>query len=354
MDCCRSVLLFLAVLGGAALPCVSSGGAATRSQRILFRSSDALYVMDASGLHKQRIADHFRVAALSPDGNLVAFSDEEGVRVISLLNGQSVTLARLKEGRVESLAWSPTETAVAYDVIGKSWDLFLAPYPPGNDPPRNLGQWYETISFSPDGKFILHPTVGSGGNGVVATLEAVNVESGKRKLLYQGNKVIWEAQYSPDGSHIAFMMTEVDPPGSDEEPDCSGPELSLWVLSVGSKTPVKIDLSGVDKTLTNVKDFEWSPDGKLLAAGIGTVDCDYPGSAGAVFVTSLDQKVQFKLSRGQLSLQARFSPDGRSIMFTDFSDYPPKLVIGDLSTRELSPVPALVSGEDRDSVIDWK
>jgi Tol biopolymer transport system component len=310
--------------------------------------------MDASGLHKQRLADHFRVAVLSPDGNLVAFADGESVRVIPLLNGQSATLARFKEGRVESLAWSPTQTAVAYDVIGKSWDLFLASYPPGNDPPRNLGQWYESISFSPDGKFILHPTVAAGGNGVIATLEAVNVENGKRELVYQANKVIWEAQYSPDGSHIAFTMTEVNPPASDDEPDCSGPELSLWVLSVGSKTPVKIDLSGVDKTLANVKDFEWSPDGKLLAAGIGTVDCDYPGSAGAVFVTSLDQKLQFKLSRSELSLQAKFSPDGKRLMFTDFGSYPPKFVIGDLSTRELTPVLGLVSGEDPDSVVDWK
>jgi Tol biopolymer transport system component len=234
--------------------------------------------------------------------------------------------------------------------------LFLADYPPRNEPPRNLGPWYETISFSPDGTFLLHPAFLAGKTTHI--LEVVHVHSGKRDLVFQAPDLrhIFDAEYSPDGSHIAFTLSQPPPPASrEEEPDCSEPELHLWVLAVNSKSLVEIDLSRVQKEWTNVKDFAWSPDGKFLAVGIGTVDCDYPGTANGVFITSLDQKVQFKLSRGQQSLGALFAPDGKQVVFTDYGDYGthPQLVIGELATRKLTPIPTTRSDEVP-TALDWK
>jgi Tol biopolymer transport system component len=116
-------------------------------------------------------------------------------------------------------------------------------------------------------------------------------------------------------------------------------------------------LSRVQPQWTNVKDFAWSPDGKRLTVGIGTNDCDYPGSANGVFVTSLDQTVQFKLSRGEQSLRAIFSPDGKKAVFTEYTAgglYSPQLMIGDLATRKLTPLANTRSARDVPTAVGWR
>ncbi len=304
--------VLVGVMGATSIS-IAQGPQPAQSGRILFATFEGgLYVTDAGGLQsKQLLKGVVWAAALSPHGDLVAYADERAVRVVSLLDGQSLTLASLRGERIGGVAWSPNQRAVAYMVGEVQGDLFLAAYPPGSQPPRNLGPWYETISFSPDGKLILHPA-NVPGKPPAQVLETVNVETGKRQVLFEAHEPIWAAHYSPDGSHIAFTMSQPPPPAPPaDEPECGGPELRLWVLAVGSKTPVEINLSRVQQQWTNVKDFAWSPDGKHLTVGIGTNDCDYPGSANGVFVTSLDQTVQFKLSRGEQSLGAIFSPDGK-------------------------------------------
>ncbi len=353
---CKLAVL-LAMVTGVALSGGAQGGQPPNPGRILFARFDALYVTEPSGAQSRLLATGVRAAALSPDGNLLAYADETAIRVLSLLSGQVATLATLQGGRIEGLTWSPTQTAVAYQVAQADGSkLFLAAYPPRGDPPRNLGPWYETLSFSPDGTLLLHPAflAGTTSHG----LEVVHVDTGKRDVVFRAPDLrhIFEAEYSPDGSHIAFTLSQPPPPASpEEEPDCSEPELHLWVLAVASKALVEIDLRRVQQAWTNVKDFAWSPDGKFLAVGIGTVDCDYPGSANGVFVTSLDQTVQFKLSRRQQSLGALFAPDGKQVVFTEYGDYGthPQLVIGELATRKLTPI-ANTRSDEVPTALDWK
>jgi Tol biopolymer transport system component len=350
-----AVLLAMAI--GVAPCSVAQARQPPKAARILYTRFDALYVTDVSESQGRLLGKGVRAAALSPDGDLVAYADEKAIRVLSLATGQSVTLASWQDGRIEGLAWSPTQTAVAYQLTQADGSkLFLAAYPPRTEPPRNLGPWYETISFSPDGKLLLHPAnlAGTTTHG----LEVVHVDTGKRDVLFAAPalRAIFEAEYSPEGSRIAFTLSQPPPPAPPEdEPDCSGPELHLWVLTVESKSLVEIDLRRVHKEWRNVKDFAWSPDGKFLAVGIGTVDCDYPGSANGVFITSVDQRVQFKLSHGQQSLGALFAPDGKQVVFTEYADdaYHPQLVIGDLATRKLTPLPTTRSREVP-TALDWK
>jgi hypothetical protein len=80
-----------------------------------------------------------------------------------------------------------------HQVRMKSWDLFLASYSPSGDAPRNLGHWYETMSFSPDGKFIVHPSFGP---EVPNLLETVNVS--RWSLLW------WQIRCVEGGRHVRF------------------------------------------------------------------------------------------------------------------------------------------------------
>ena len=321
-----------------------AGDAGTRGKRILIEEAATLLVTDPDGANRRKIVENASAAAFSPDGNLVAYADKQGVYVLSLLDGQSVSLAKVIEGQVDNLAWSPDQKHLAFYMATspKNWNLLLASYPPAGDAPRNLGPWYESISFSPNGKFIVHPSFDpSGAPGPPDILETVNVETGKRESIYRGATTIWEAKYSPDGSSIAFLMT--DPKDNLSERDSGGAVTDLWILHLDSKKAEKI--------MPGAWDFDWSPDGRFLAIGTGTEAGDYPPDDGAVFISSADGKDQFQLSKNAPSMRARFSPDSKQVIFKDF--YGSGLVVGDLATRKLIPVTGFGPGGDY-VVYDWK
>jgi Tol biopolymer transport system component len=74
-----------------------------------------------------------------------------------------------------------------------------------------------------------------------------------------------------------------------------------------------VSIASAPKDWDNVKSFNWSPDSKRLAVMLGTTDCDYPGSANGVFVTSLDLKSQSRVSPTGMALDPVFSPDGSAV-----------------------------------------
>jgi len=321
-----------------------AGDAGTRGKRVLIEDAETLLLTDPDGANRRKIAGNVSAAAFSPDGNLVAYADKQGVYVLSLLDGQSVSLAKVTEGQVDNLAWSPDQKHLAFYMATspKNWNLLLASYPPAGDAPRNLGHWYESISFSPDGKFIVHPSFDpTGAAGPPDFLETVDVETGKRESIYRGATTIWEAKYAPDGSSIAFMMT--DPKDDESENDSGGAVIDLWILHLDSKKAEKI--------MGGVYDFDWSPDGRFLAIGTGSEEGDYPPDDGAVFISSADGKNQFQLSKNAPSMRAIFSPDSKEVLFKDF--YGSGLVVGDLATRKLIPLTGFCPGGDY-VVYDWK
>lgn len=339
----RAFLLFIVTIG-LACESISAQDAKPRGNRVLIKESTTLFVMDPGGTSSRKIAENAGAAALSRDGNLVAYVADKAVHVLSLLDGQSVIVARLDDGFVETLAWSPDQRSIAYDLQGmKGWDLFLASYPPTGAAPHNLGHWYETVSFSPNGKYIVHPSFDeTGPPGPPDILETVNVETDKRETIYKGVTTIWDAKYSPDGSSIAFMMT--DPKDNDGERDSGGSVTDLWLLDLDSKKAVKI--------MPGIFDFDWSPDGRFLAIGKGSEVGDYPPDDGAVFISSVDGKDQFQISEDAPSLRAKFSPDSREVMFVDFNAS--RFVVGNISTRKLHPVAGSGAGGYEYIVCDWK
>lgn len=332
---------------------VSTDDSKTGGGRVLITKSDALYLTDPSGAERRKIAEGVGAAALSKDGNFVAYEKDAGGRavfVLSLSDGETSKLADISEGSIGHMMWSPNGKLIAYDVQVpmKTWDLFVVAYPANGEPPRDLGHWYETLDFSPNGKFIVHPSHDPVDHDI---LETVNVETGKHETIYKAATTVWEAKYAPDGRSIAFTMTKFEPPSpnqaaDDDEPDCGGPQTDLWILPLDSKKPVEI--------MERVFDFEWSPDGSWLVMETGTEDCGYPPGDAAVFISSRDGKEQFQLSKDAPSIGARFSPDSKRVMFVDYNES--QLVVGDLKTRDLT----TLAGDGSSTgvlalgVLDWK
>lgn len=252
------------------------------------------------------------------------------------------------------VAWTPDGSAIAYEATargnGGMDGLFLAPFPPERGPARNLGHWYQGFSFSPDGRRIVHAI-----NSPFA-LEVVDVATGTRTLLHKASNVVWGAKFSPDGKFIAYQKTVGEPASSvqgneDDEPDCGSPniELHLYSLIDGSDTAVSIP-----KAPPSVYNFSWSPDSQRLAIELGTEDCGSPSVDAAVFVTSVDQKVQKQISTSSPSAQPAFSPDGSAIAFVDSSHPPARLLRYDLASKTRSVIRRASTKENDYRLLEWK
>lgn len=185
-------------------------------------------------------------------------------------------------------------------------------------------------------------------------LEVLDLNSGQRTLIHKTSRVVWNARFSPDGQWIAYQMTFRDPPRTrDEEPDCTPPSIELRIYSMRSKTDSALKIS-VPKEWDTVKSFNWSPDSKRLALTVGTTDCDYPGSANGVFITTLDLKSQIRASGGDMSFEPVFSPDGSALAYVDFSDSPARLVRYDITTGVRTLIRRATETDNYYQLIDWK
>jgi Tol biopolymer transport system component len=296
-------------------------------------------------------------AAISRDGQNLAFTRNEDPRatnspqvlsVIPLNGGVAKPVARVSSGvHFGSIAWLPDASAIIFE--GKDGHLFLANPALNGATPRDLGPWYQGFSISPDGSKIVHAV-----NSPVMGLEVLDLASGRRTLIHRASKVVWSARFSPDGQWIAYEMTLHDPPAaSDDEPDCSSPSIGLRLHSLRTNADTAVRIAA-PKDWDNMKSFSWSPDSKRLAVTVGTTDCDYPGSANGVFVTSLDLKSQRKVSDGEMAFEPVFSPDGSSLAYIDFSNSPAKLIRYDFTTGSRTLIYRATQSDNYYRLFDWR
>jgi Tol biopolymer transport system component len=359
---CPSVVFFLL------LAVVFAG--ATDAGNLVVRTVDGnLVIIHPDGTQEQ-ISSEAGSAAISPDRRAVAFTVahmqkvqgpeswrvDAKLLVMTLSTRVTTELVHPPAGTgFGQVAWTPDGSAIAYEATargngGMADDLFLAPFPPERGPVRNLGHWYQGFSLSPDGRRIVHAI-----NSPFA-LEVLDVATGTRMLLHKASNVVWDAKFSPDGKFIAYQKTVGGPASSaqaseDDEPDCSSPntELRFYSLIDGSDTAVSIP-----KAPPSVYNFSWSPDSQRIAIELGTEDCTSPSGDAAVFVTSVDQKVQKQISTSSPSVQPAFSPDGSAIAFVDSSQFPARLFRYDLASETRSVIRRASAKENDYLLLEWK
>jgi len=344
------------ILGFLTLTAFAAGIAADRGNLVV-DNYGKLFLISTDG--RQRIlGDSMTLGALSPDGQNLAFIRDENpqaspnssqiLSVMPIGGGAAKQITQLPRGaHFGSLGWWPDGSAVVFE--GKDGHLFLAALLNGGAP-RDLGPWYQGFSVSPDGSKIVHAV-----NSPAMGLEVLDVASGQRTLIHQTRKVVWNAKYSPDGQWIAYQMTFRDPPRTKhDEPDCTPPSTGLRIYSMRKKTDAAVTVASAPKDWDNVKSFNWAPDSKRLALTLGTTDCDYPGSANGVFITTLDLKSQIRASLSDMSFEPVFSPDGASVAFLVFSDSPAKLIRYDMTTGVRTLIRQATQADNYYRLIDWK
>jgi Tol biopolymer transport system component len=343
---------------------------ATDAGNLVVRTVDGNLVLIHLDGTQEQISSEAGSAMISPDHRAVAFTVvhmqkvqgpefwrvDAKLLVMTLSTRLTTELVHPPAGTgFGQIAWTPDGSAIAYEATargngGIADDLFLAPFPPERGPVRNLGHWYQGFSFSPDGRRIVH-TINS-----PFALEVLDVVTGTRTLVHRAGNVVWDAKFSPDGKFIAYQKTVGEPASSvqgseDDEPDCSSPNKELRVYSLVDDFDTAVN---IPKAPPSVYNFTWSPDSRRLAIELGTEDCTSPSGDAAVFVTSVDQKVQKQISTSSPSVQPAFSPDGSAIAFVDSSQFPARLFRYDLSSETRSVIRRASAKENDYLLLEWK
>jgi dipeptidyl aminopeptidase/acylaminoacyl peptidase len=125
----------------------------------------------------------------SPDGQRIAFlSDrvEDGkfqIYMVPREGGEAQALVKTK-GSVNDLAWSPDGTCIAYLMQDSEGDEEMEGKEQKDDP----------IVFEKKPRF--------------GRVWVVNVKSNENRLVTEGNVNVWEFSWSPDGEHLALLVSD--------------------------------------------------------------------------------------------------------------------------------------------------
>lgn len=269
------------------------------------RSDRELVHMDiASGAQQSLTYERKGVGSprWSPNGDRLAFVAVEGtgkdakpqVFVLPMTGGEARKLTDAPNG-IEQFAWRPNGQDIAYvssdepenkKEIEKHHDAFevgdndflateaalpshiwILPAAGGKAKRLTSGAWSlpksappsspaSPISWSPDGKWLLftrqeHPHQ---GNADLTTLQVLNVETSEVRKLTKHEKFESFAEFSPDGSHVAYWYPRDGDPNN---------EIEIFVTQVSGG-------DGTDATRAIDHDIQraiWMPDGNSLLVG---------------------------------------------------------------------------------------
>ena len=348
----------ITILGIILILAAFAAGIAAEGGNLLVDSYGKLLLIRTDGTQRV-IGDSMILAALSPDGQKLAFTHAENPRavpnssqilaVVTTEGGIAKEITRLPPGaHFGSVGWLPDGNGIVYE--GKDGHLFIAPVSLNGSVTRDLGPWYQGFSVSPDGSKIFHAV-----NSPRMGIEVLDVASGQRTLMLRTAKVVWSAKVSPDGQWIAYQITLRDPPRTkDDEPTCAPPVIGLRIYSTRTKTDTAVTIAAAPKDWNNVKSFNWSPESKRLVLTLGTTDCDYPGTANGVFITTVDLKSQIRASINDMSFEPIFSPDGTAVAFVDFYESPARLIRYEMATGARTLIRRATEADNYYRLLDWQ
>jgi len=269
---------------------------------------------------------------LSAQGDVAYWIAEKGeLHAFSPTTNVDTVMERLPGANLRQMEWS---------LKGRTLVYFLAKADPAgirvvnlDSGARNLiaGNFVGVVA-SPDPEYL----VTMGWEGV----ERVRVADGRREDVAK-IEFAADAAYSRSGKWLGVEATPAADPtltangssnaaGEDDSPDCTGGSFALTVFETATKRPLSVPFP---KGFDTVLDFEFSPDDRAVAVTYGATGCDYPGDVARVFVVSLaDLKLTPISPENRLSVEAHWSPDGKKIVFLDYTGSDAGIVVADVAT----------------------
>jgi dipeptidyl aminopeptidase/acylaminoacyl peptidase len=231
-------------------------------------------------------------------------------------------------------------------------------------------------TWSPDGRWIAFVSArgkaGKDGKDPKANLWRIRVDGGEAEALTEEKGGVAEPRFSPDGSRIAFLLTD---PRTDEEElaekekrdarvvDDAPKRIRLCVVPVdkdaSGKRPIKVLTPG-EVSVGNVGEagrFDWSPDGRsIVFMHQPTPDVDDWPRSDVSIVDVETAAVRPLASSGASESDPFFSPDGRSVALV-VSDDPPSWAfaarIAVVPRDGGAPRPLAPTHDERPDLLGW-
>ncbi|PKO05459.1 MAG: hypothetical protein CVU41_12575 [Chloroflexi bacterium HGW-Chloroflexi-3] len=210
-------------------------------------------------------------AALSKDGNYLAFTSEEGI-VIKNLQNDEITLINGQFGRI--ILWSPDGTRIANSRSGQVNGIVVMNADGSNQQQlTNLG-YEELAGWSPDGSLIYYAIPGASGDGFM--LRSVDITSGEYKALFvlenSSMKAPWSS-VSPDGNWIAYRAKD---------------NASLYLKNMDG-SPARLVL---DNPAIAINGITWGKGGQLLGVSLVTEQ----NQEGEIYIITPDSCETYRLT----------------------------------------------------------
>jgi TolB protein len=241
-------------------------------------ASGGLWVINADGSGKRRLARNGYDPAWSPDGRTIAFAASSHLYVVNAdgtgqrrLAGTTVAGSRTG-GRMSSPAWSPDGRKILFlSDAGTSCDYCLHVY---------------VVNADGSGERRLGP---------------------RRKTRPRRLVGDFSPAWSPDGQRIAFVRRRFDPTGSDVG--------VVWVMRADGREQRELtrEMSFAERRV--YARVAWSPDGRKLA-----FTSNRDGNAEVYTINSDGSGLRRMTDNPEYDGDAVWSPDGRQLLFVSNRD----------------------------------
>lgn len=300
---------------------------------------DGLVCVRHSDGRSEQIQNNGDSAVTSADGAFTAYWEPNRyeLHILSAADRRNTIADTLPGAKTPEMVWSLKGHTLAYYAFDAKNSLGLHGINLDTGSRNNFPGLFKSLIPSPDPGYVF--AIGS------LSIERFRLSDGRRDTILPARKA-QSAVYSANGSFLGIVaystakdLNKAPKPSpasadSDDEPDCTGADSFLILQPAATKQLIDVPFP---EKFSAMLDFEFSPDESAIAVTFGTPACDYPGDAARVYKVSLPTLQMTPISpAGRLSVRAHWSPDGKFIVYADFTESGIPLIAADVRTGKLT------------------